>query len=72
MEEPIIKLNKDGSVKKIQKLKTDDRATYQKEYMQKYIKNATECRCDICGGKYKSYNKYKHYDSKFFTFKNIT
>ena len=69
MEEQV-KYNKNGSVKKIQQLKTHDRNAYQKEYMRNYIKIATECKCDICDGKYKSYNKYKHYNSKFHKLQN--
>jgi hypothetical protein len=36
------------------------RAEYQKIYMKKYINNSKNHICDICNGKYKSYNKYLH------------
>ena len=37
---------------------------YQKEYMQKYIQNAKDVTCEVCGTKYKSYRKYKHEKSR--------
>ena len=36
----------------------------QNEYMKKYIASAVSVDCPVCGGKFKSYNKYKHDESK--------
>ena len=33
---------------------------YGKSYMRQYMKNSESNDCDICGGKYKGYLKYKH------------
>jgi len=40
--------------------KTADKKEYQKEYMKNYIANAESITCPICGGSFKTYNKYKH------------
>ena len=58
-------LNKDGSIKKIQKLKTENRAEYQRNYMKGYIKTADDVKCEVCGGHYKSYQGYIHNKGKF-------
>jgi len=36
----------------------------QNEYMKKYIASSVSVDCPVCGGKFKSYNKYKHDESK--------
>jgi hypothetical protein len=53
------KFNKDGSLKKIQEKKTENRKDYQRKYMQNYISKLEEKKCDICNGKYKLYSKHK-------------
>tara|TARA_R110000868_G_scaffold87963_6_gene245507 strand:- start:559 stop:807 length:249 start_codon:yes stop_codon:yes gene_type:complete len=58
-------LNKDGSPKKIQKPKTENRSEYQRNYMKEYIKSADDVVCTICGGHYKSYQGYIHNKGKF-------
>jgi hypothetical protein len=63
---PIL-LTKTGKAKKIQELKTEN----INEYMKDYIKNSKDCICDICGGKYKSYQKYLHNKGKIHTLKYI-
>ena len=40
--------------------KTADKKEYQKEYMKSYIANAESITCPICGGSFRTYNKYKH------------
>tara|TARA_R110000868_G_scaffold105239_2_gene289500 strand:+ start:10069 stop:10335 length:267 start_codon:yes stop_codon:yes gene_type:complete len=67
--EPIqpLLLNKDGSIKKIQKLKTENKIEYMKDYMKDYIKNKPTLICEICNGKYKAYQKYKHNQGKIHT-----
>lgn len=40
--------------------KTADKKEYQKEYMKNYIANAESITCPICGGSFRTYNKYKH------------
>ena len=40
--------------------KTADKKVYQKEYMKSYIANAESITCPICGGSFRTYNKYKH------------
>ena len=37
---------------------------YQAEYMKKYVTNAQNINCEICGGKYKTYSKYRHVKTK--------
>ena len=37
---------------------------YQTEYMKKYVTNAQSINCEICGGKYKTYSKYRHVKTK--------
>ena len=34
------------------------------EYMKNYIANSESITCEICGGKYKTYSKYKHVKSQ--------
>jgi hypothetical protein len=67
--EPIqpLLLNKDGSIKKIQKLKTENMYNYMKEYMKDYTKDKPTIVCEICNGKYKAYQKYKHNKGKIHT-----
>jgi hypothetical protein len=38
----------------------NDRSNYQKEYMKQYIKKSPSVICELCGGKYKKYQKYAH------------
>ena len=33
-------------------------------YMGKYVANSNDIHCDICGGKYKTYSKYRHVKTK--------
>jgi hypothetical protein len=57
----LVLMNKDGTPKKIQRLKTENRTEYQREYMRKYIKKCTESiTCDLCGGHYRKHQKYIH------------
>jgi hypothetical protein len=37
---------------------------YQTIYMKKYITNAEQIHCETCGGKYKTYSKYRHMRTK--------
>ena len=61
MTENQVLLNKDGSIKKIQEKKTENKNIYMKEY----IKNSEVKECDICNGTYKKYAYYKHIQGKF-------
>ena len=62
-----ILLNKDGSTKKIQKLKTENRTDYMRDYMKGYIKTCPTIVCELCNGKYKKYQEYIHNKGKFHT-----
>ena len=37
---------------------------YQTDYMKKYVANAESTTCETCGGKYKTYSKYRHMKTK--------
>ena len=37
---------------------------YMGSYMNKYVANSKDIHCDICGGKYKTYSKYRHIKTK--------
>jgi hypothetical protein len=40
--------------------KNSNSPEYIKNYMKDYIKKQSSVECDICGGKYKPYQKYLH------------
>jgi hypothetical protein len=54
----VITQSKVGKVEKISK--NSNSKEYIKNYMKEYIKNQSSVVCDVCGGKYKPYQKYLH------------
>lgn len=56
-----IKVVNDNDDEKNVKVKKTDNPDYMKNYMRDYIKNNNEMIiCNVCGGRYKKYNKYAH------------